>query len=222
MDNEFRMLNRYIEPEAKSFVPVAIYAPGFVNTELDIPDTTADPAYFGFFEAHINNNAFIDDIMLAHRIIESGVPNKLGLRIPLNTAWNTPLFDCFLQDYEDREVIDWLTFGFPISRSDEFPDPTPAECNHRGATLFPEVIDEYIRSEIACGDTMGPFSIPPFINRIGVSPLSTRPKRETGKRRIIMDLSFPMGASVNDGIDKDWYCGTPIKLTYPTIDVLAE
>ena len=69
---------------------------------------------------------------------------------------------------------------------------------------------------------MGPFTIPPFVNRIGISPLSTRPKCESMERRIILDLSFLPGHSVNDGINKDFYCGTPIKLTYPTIDTLAK
>ena len=37
-----------------------------------------------------------------------------------------------------------------------------------------------------------------------------------------MDLSFPENFSVNCAIDKNFYCGEPIKLTYPTIDMLAE
>ena len=37
-----------------------------------------------------------------------------------------------------------------------------------------------------------------------------------------MDLSFPLGRSVNDGINKNSYCGEEIRLTYPTIDTLAK
>ena len=39
---------------------------------------------------------------------------------------------------------------------------------------------------------------------------------------MILDLSFPEGSSVNDGISKEFYCGQPIKLTYPTIDDMAR
>ena len=37
-----------------------------------------------------------------------------------------------------------------------------------------------------------------------------------------MDLSFPIGASVNNGINKNIYCGREIDLAYPTIDTLAR
>ena len=162
------------------------------------------------------------DIMLAHKVIESGWPNRFGCRIPLHTKWNLQLFDALLMDYEDREVIEWLRYGFTISRHDEISDPMPAECNHKGATMFPEAIREYINTEIQLGAMIGPFRIPPFIGRMGISPLSTRPKKDSAKRRIIMDLSFPFGWSVNDGIDKNTYYGQEIMLKYPTIDNLAK
>ena len=69
---------------------------------------------------------------------------------------------------------------------------------------------------------MGPFQLPPFLGRFWVSPLSSRPKKEANSRRIILDLSYPFNELVNDGIDKSYYCGTPINLTYPTIDTFAR
>ena len=88
--------------------------------------------------------------------------------------------------------------------------------------MFPQAIAEYVKNEVKLGAAPGPFSIPPFVCRMGVSPLSTRPKRESGKRRVILDLSFPLRSSVNDGIKKTHYCGEEIKLTYPTINTLAK
>ena len=44
------------------------------------------------------------------------------------------------------------------------------------------------------------------------------PKRDSDEHRVILDISFPLGQSVNDGIDKDHYLGVAIDLTYPTID----
>ncbi|KAM3940651.1 uncharacterized protein RB166_000605 [Leptodactylus fuscus] len=46
----------------------------------------------------------------------------------------------------------------------------------------------------------GPFSVPPWPH-LRVSPLGVVPKREPNKFRLIHHLSFPAGASVNDGID---------------------
>ena len=74
--------------------------------------------------------------------------------------------------------------------------------NHRGVTEFPEVISQYLQKEIEFGATMGSFNIPPFLNRIGISLISTREKWDSMDRHIILDLSFPRNHSVNDGIDK--------------------
>ena len=136
---------------------------------------------------------FMHDIMLAHKIIESGVPNKFQCRIPVATKWNLQLMHIMLHEYYDQDVLDWLKFGFSISREDTFGDLEPAEHNHMGAIMFPQAINDYIETEIKLGATMGPFKIPPFLNRIGISPLSTRPKRDSDKKRIILDLSYPFG-----------------------------
>ena len=58
--------------------------------------------------------------------------------------------------------------------------------------------------------------------RIGISPLSSRPRKDSLRRRVILDLSFPFGNSVNDGIDKHVYCNEYIQLTYPSVDDLAK
>ena len=88
--------------------------------------------------------------------------------------------------------------------------------------MFPEDIDNYIKSELRLGAMMGQFKIPPFITNIGISPISSRPKKDSNERCIILDLSWPPGWLVNDGIDKNQYCRTPIQLTYLTIDMLAK
>ena len=166
--------------------------------------------------------SWMQDVFIAHKVIDSGLPNFLGCRIPLRTNWNIILLKSLLVNYYDIEVTELLKYGFPISYREGAPDPIPNNVNHKGATCFPEVIDQYVLDEIAWGATFGPFVIPPFIKRIGISPLSTREKRESGKRRVIMDLSFPEGFSVNSYIDKDFYLGEPIKLTYPSVDILAR
>ena len=72
------------------------------------------------------------------------------------------------------------------------------------------------------GQPWVPFTIPPFMGRMGISPLSTRPKKDSDQRRVIMDLSYPPGLLVNDGISKFEYCRTEVALTYPIIDTLAK
>ena len=46
-------------------------------------------------------------------------------------------------------------------------------------------------------------------------------KRGTLEKRVILDLSFPVGNSVNDLISKEFYLGNKINLTYPKVDNLV-
>lgn len=50
----------------------------------------------------------------------------------------------------------------------------------------------------------------------------TRPKKEEGKRRVIVDLSFPEGEGVNAGIPKNVCEGENISYTLPTVADLGD
>ena len=77
----------------------------------------------------------------------------------------------------------------------------PAHTNLLSATSHPEVVQRYLDAELACGNVAGPYSsrqLPSGVmyNRFGVIP---KPNN-SGKWRLIVDLSYPKGSSVNDGI----------------------
>ena len=101
------------------------------------------------------------------------------------------------------------------------PAPKPSFKNHTGATEHPEQLRKYIEKETKYSAVMGPYSKIPFTSKVGTSPLSTRAKKESTDRRVILDLSFPWGEAVNDGIPKDSYMGLPTKLTFPKTDHFA-
>ena len=50
----------------------------------------------------------------------------------------------------------------------------------------------------------------------------TRDKPGSENRRVIIDLSWPIGSSVNSGIDKDSYMGTEFALVLPTVDHITD
>lgn len=80
----------------------------------------------------------------------------------------------------------------------------------------PTVITEYLKDELARGPTLGPLPLSMrsvHINRFGV----THKGRNTGKWRLITDLSFPQGQSVNDGIDP-LFCS----LAYIMVEKIAK
>ena len=162
-----------------------------------------------------------EDFRLHKEVLEKGYPNRWGARLPVNTKWNLDKFEELLEGYEDQEVVEWMRFGWPSGRLPTLPEPTITYMNHKGAEEHPQALLNYIRKEQAHGAVMGPFNRIPFPNKVGISPLSTRPKKDSEERRIILDLSFPQGSSINDGILKDNYLGLPAKLSFPRIDDFA-
>ena len=69
---------------------------------------------------------------------------------------------------------------------------------------------------------IGPFSHNPFSCPVAVSPLNSVPKSDTTERRIIFDLSWPVGSSVHDGIQPGSYLAQEIDLVYPTVDLITD
>ena len=97
---------------------------------------------------------------------------------------------------------------------------SPLYENHTSANQYRDQIDEYLAEELSHGAIYGPFKQLPF--PVHISPLMTRPKQNTDKRRTIMDLSWPKGASVNTSIHKFKYLDTYFSLSYPSIDHIVQ
>ena len=164
--------------------------------------------------------AVIPDILQAHRLIkDSGIPNFLGMRIPVKTNLNIVNWRKYLVDYFDQQLLDLIQFGFPL----DF-DRNTVLCstykNHASAYEFASHVDKYIQEELHHGAIMGPFKTPPI--PLHISPFMTRPKSDSNTRRTIIDLSWPKGHSVNDGVGKQSYLGTDFLLKYPSVDSIIR
>ena len=101
-------------------------------------------------------------------------------------------------DYEDAQyILDGFYNGFSLGILAG--ETNSAKRNCVSAYVRPDIIENYLADELEAGAIAGPFLEPPFtgthINRFGVIPKST-----PGKWRLITDLSFPKGKSVNDRI----------------------
>lgn len=146
-------------------------------------------------------------------------PPPLGpISSPLSThirAWERRL-----RSHPDREfaeyILQGLEHGFRVG-FDYRQQLTPAKRNMQSALDHSEVVEKYIQEEREGSRLLGPFrrgEIPNLhINRFGVIPKG----RATGKWRLITDLSFPDGASVNDGISS-----ALCSLSYTTVDKVAK
>lgn len=163
-----------------------------------------------------------NELQICELVELSGVPNFQGCRIELATHFCLDRWEELLREYPDKQVIDLLRYGFPISFEGELDWLGGGEVvNHRGAVEFSEKVDEYLCKEISLGAVMGPFDSSPFDKPCKLSPLNTVEKKDSDERRVILDLSFPEGHSVNDGIDKKRYLGEPIELKFPSVDAFG-
>ena len=73
-------------------------------------------------------------------------------------------------------------------------------------------VDKKVKNELLKGRIEGPFSSSP-LNNLKISPLAIIPKRQQNSFRLIHDLSFPRGNSVNSHIPTEFS-----KVTYETLD----
>ena len=136
-------------------------------------------------------------------------------------GFNMMTWRTYLDSYHDNIVCDVLEYGWPVNYTSQ-QTPRGAMGNHPSATAYSSHVNAYLNTELQHGAMLGSFSESPFRNWFQTSPLMTLDKRSSDDRRVIVDLSWPTGYSINDGIPPDVYMGTPYKLRLPGPDDLAK
>ena len=161
-----------------------------------------------------------DYIHMATVIQATGLPNYRLARFPIQSGLNIEAWRHHLKGYYNEKLIEYLTYGFPLSLQHDTCLNNTVVVNHYSARQFPANIKSYLDKEISLGAILGPFPEITF-NKFHCSPLLTRPK-DNGKRRVILDLSFPKGASLNDAVDSEAFGGTPFTLKFSTVDDILD
>ena len=159
-------------------------------------------------------------INIANIVRETNKPNYQQARFPLNSGLNLQAWDNYLQHYPHRIVLQYLKFGFPLSIEDPDALNNTAVTNHFSALQYPLAVQQYLYKEIAHGAMIGPVdqvTSPHF----HCSPLLTRPK-DGNKRRIILNLSYPYGNSLNDKVNKSRFDGIQFILRFPSVDDIVK
>lgn len=119
-----------------------------------------------------------------------------------------------LSSHPDKEfysyIISGIANGFRIG-FDHRRHCGAVKANMLSAQRNPSVVEDYLRVEIEEGRVPGPIAQPGslHINHFGVIPK----RHQVGKWRLIVDLSHPEGASINDGIPPE-----RCSLRYPSVD----
>ena len=159
----------------------------------------------------------MDLLAIEARISRSTPANPLFATIstPLHLeTWKKQLASHPDQDFA-QFIVKGISGGFPIG-VDPAASLVSARRNMSSAMENPQVIEDYLSKEVLAGNILGPYSLSALpdihINRFGVIPKKYQP----GKWRLITDLSYPEGSSVNDAIDTS-LCS----LTYTSVDEVA-
>ena len=129
-------------------------------------------------------------------------------------AWEKALSSHPDQAYT-RYICQGLRWGFRIGFQYGSPLKS-AHSNMESADQHPEIISEYLHKECSLSRMLGPFSESSQLPTLAHQQIRSHSERPR-KFRLITDLSFPPGQSINDGIDPG-LCS----LVYTTVDKVAS
>ena len=152
----------------------------------------------------------------AHQLVrQSNCPNYEQARVRVPTELNINNWRQLCGNYHDQLLLDYLEFGFPLCVDRSQLVFNNIDNNHPSAEDHTSDVEAYLSKEIKHQAVVGPFNNFPF--DVHYSPMLTRPKPDD-TRRVIVNLSYPYHASVNDNISATTYDGTEFELKYPTVD----
>ena len=123
----------------------------------------------------------------------------------------------FLRHYPipelSQSIVQGFVHGFDVGFDGAISSTLPR--NLLSARVAVQGVSEAIAKEVSRGHSAGPFSTPPF-PIFHCSPIGAVPKPDS-TIRLILDLSSPRNASVNDGISKEDY-----SVSYSSFDDAVE
>ncbi|MCP3890193.1 MAG: hypothetical protein GY702_15175, partial [Desulfobulbaceae bacterium] len=117
--------------------------------------------------------------------------------------------------FEKAQLLHNLNNGIRVPSSKDCSNQLDIPLNHNSTYSFQESVQKKISSNLDKGWVAGPFPIRP--KDLIVSPLASIPKKESGSRRVIHNLSHPYGDSVNSNIPSHFS-----KVSYETLDTCID
>ena len=142
---------------------------------------------------------------------------KDGSVLSVPVMLNSEAFERGLRNHDDRDFVNYIVHSCHTGVNIGYEGVRqPIICeNWPSATACTNAVMKSIADDLAKSRKLGPFVDPQakFDNFVG-SPMGAFPKKHSpDKYRVIYDLSYPPGKSVNDHIPSDKF-----SLTYMTID----
>ena len=140
-------------------------------------------------------------------------------QITVKSQLNPDVWESLLADYWDNQLCSLIRFGFPLNFQRDNPLKSHFD-NHTSAKMYPRCGSLFIRRNMIWSDFRSIQRT--SIERSTCFSIHNQGKAKCPHRRVIIDLSFPQGLSVNAGICRDRYLDTPFFLKLPTIDTITN
>ena len=133
-------------------------------------------------------------------------------------------WDRCLAEHPDQRfrayIVNGIRFGFRVGYAYHH-SPRKSRQNMPSALEKPEVIRDYLAKECSEGRVLGPLD-PSEFPYVHTSRFGVIPKGSSGKWRLIVDMSSPEGASINDGIPRELYSLSYVSVTDAAQGVLEQ
>lgn len=145
------------------------------------------------------------------------VPSAVN-HMKCKTFLNRPAWAANLQFHPDQNfantLLDYIDNGVPIGYSGK--PISYVYPNWKSCLTYSDAVKKTLVTDVALGRKSGPFKYPPCAQFVG-SPMGAFQKKHSSKIRVIHDLSWPPGSSVNSGIPAD-ICS----VKYITVDTAVK
>lgn len=219
------------DPEVPGGFEVPRPTCGYGPIDLSVFTPQLDPTTVSEYSQRIENcwphttsqahERFPEFCKTYQKIKSFNLPNALGAKITLPSGLNLRSWEHHLKAYHDKEICAYLRFGWPVGYAGNKP-PVSVPHNHPSGNQFKSHVRDFISTELAHDALVGPFPDDPFTPWMRKSPIMSRPKKDSLKRRIIIDLTFPGDDGVNSGIDIHWILGKDTSYSLPNIWDLTQ
>ena len=106
---------------------------------------------------------------LCDPVQRSAIPNYMGIRCEIPSQINCDAWDIAFKDYHDREICDFMCYGWPVSFTSSQP-PLSTPVNHSSATRHLDAIRSFLRKELDMKAILGQFDSNHFTPWTKISP----------------------------------------------------
>ena len=147
------------------------------------------------------------------------ISGQYGIPLCATPTLNATALEEGLLNHPDKHFVNYIVssckngvdIGYTGPRTFRCSQNWPSSLEHAAA------VDMSIAKDISLERKLGPFPVPPFINFVGSPMGAFLKKRSSTKVRVIHDLSWPPGLSVNDHISSELF-----SLQYMSVDDVAN